>query len=203
MPNVLAEFNHRYTGTIVGLREGSSISPIYIEDINYEDEEIFYQEWGGGKDHRQYDDMDMVLEHPILGIVNYDKWCVFVSRKAHRAYKRGLSVERLSTYSIPTNRNGYRDTFSVATVDETLIHSLYNPKYYGIEEALESIYAGKRLASAVSPNIAIATNPSGRDAMLVYKQYKVGTINREGAPTMRNRFTPMLHTITTLLKEAS
>ena len=79
------EFQHRYSSTVIGKPLSSGkIRPIFVHGVA-DDDVIAYNFIGSDGTRRfKYSTQELVLEHPPLGLINYENRCIWTGNTALR-----------------------------------------------------------------------------------------------------------------------
>jgi hypothetical protein len=126
----------------------------------------------------------VLFDHPKRTLFNYARRMVFFARTPTRQWKRGLN-NQTGELMVPTLHigRGYNRSYAAALslVDTELTHHIYYPEFMSLNEAADSLLAGRRFEVAVSPQFGLSLShlspKEGLDAFLWYEMKIVGTVS--------------------------
>tara|TARA_R100000365_G_C2748096_1_gene78855 strand:+ start:2940 stop:3620 length:681 start_codon:yes stop_codon:yes gene_type:complete len=138
---------------------------------------------------------------PTLGYINVKDHSVFVQRRAARQWKKGLR-ELLLRFDVMDDRIIHELRDSGANYGSVFgpyaYGQLYNPEYTGIEDAIELVISGEKIARCISSKFAISSRYQMEKPVLMYKDRIVGVVDEVGRiniPKGLDHLIPMLERV--------
>lgn len=145
--------------------------PVFIQEVR--DSDIIITKVNGSRipeSAREVFSEDFDITQPILGFINTDVGVYFIERRhvdnTGSKYKIAFCPNKVRRYSIHPvpSVNGLRKVFKDKVIQHMDISEFYFvskllvKSYYTIPEAIESLILGKRLASAISEDLALVAS---------------------------------------------
>jgi|TARA_B110000908_G_C10165370_1_gene408100 hypothetical protein len=120
-------------------------------------------------------DVEVRWEWPELGMRNFERFVVYVSRQAQRQFRRGVREGQLDLRSRGRSMAEYLDIdIHYEFESRGFLQTLFNPKYPSLDKALEQVNNAEVLARAFSPCFAVEADPRVDHPLLIYKETAVG-----------------------------
>jgi hypothetical protein len=167
----LNDYRSRYDGTYVGLDTGENVVPIHIHRCQQDADGFFFEGCevrttgsDGSRIAIRFNDERLSLHPPVLGMVHERGTLCYVSRKPHRRWKQGLSID--STDLRWYVRSPEREIINV--------YRLFVPEYLTLEEALVKGCEGRPAGFAVTKYLGIISTGVEGECAVVYRSRAIG-----------------------------
>ena len=176
------DFTRYYRHSYIGLREqpgsiaqvfkvyNADAAPVKVPKINLLTLDT------GTPVHYTWDYVDQygILGLPPLGMINGEYTCGWWAYRTSRDTSRGYRPEKAHGIIF----NGHLFKMQPAQVSSRIpfINSVFNPKYYELNEALALLDEGERAGCALSKELALYINPSCLYSCLAYKGHQIGYV---------------------------
>jgi hypothetical protein len=201
------DFSATYADTYLKFksRDDDGYYPAKVLDVCMSDDKwaVFVEKINGDKVLLDLKDPSIEVDYrwPTLGFINVEDHAVFVRRKAHRQWKKGLR-DLLLDVRVMDDRiiNELREAGAKygALFGKVHYEELYSPEYTKVDEAIEQVISGEKIARCISPKFAITSRYNIENPVLMYKDSIVGVVNNYGGieiPKMLDHLIPMLERV--------
>ena len=124
---------------------------------------------------------------PLLGAINFEDTVVFIGRKHKQSsptrYRKGFRTDLLDTYE-PSRKEyrmlGFSSIGDSLTLDNTLLKSIFFPKKYEVDEALDSLLSLDRLGASFS-NDYYFTLSASTNGLLLWRGCNIIGVYKKGS----------------------
>ena len=130
------------------------------------------------------EDIKVQWEWPELGMINALGGAIYLSRKVNSGvYRKGVYTRLIDITDI--NSEEREILYDNSVIDINLVRPYYvdkifKPQYYSPRDAGILVNRGKRLAAAISKNLAVSTHWWSHGLVLNYKGIPVGEMDTNG-----------------------
>ena len=174
IPQSASEFQHRYSGTYVGVPVKNAVLPFLVDTV---DGEVVYGSTLNDKlrvESNKFNWEDIDFNFPQLGNIQIGTSVYFVTRKTYRIYKRGVLNDFIVTNRLGVLPSSVIDQLISPTARQ-IIYAVYNPVFSDdVNSAAEKVLSGEYMATALSHQYSIALNCYYDDPIFYYNDTPVG-----------------------------
>lgn len=129
---------------------------------------------------------------PIVGMVQYDTDLVYVTTTPHRGTPRGFCPEHCDISFVTSSLCAEQQTppRGQGRFPHSSVWDVYNPRRYGLHEALDLMYKGELRGAALSRQLGVSVAENKKYPILVYKGRSCGNVRDASTIRMYEDATP-------------
>ena len=171
------DFHAYYSDSIVGIRDGQSFLPYRYEGQPVRGNFVFSPISDLPMDRKtlQFRALrdEVSFGSPDYGMVNVGPTTIYTYvtaiRHPHRGFRPALT--NFTIFNTWEVRKQYPD---LTPTNPEVAKNLFNPSFYGPEEAVELLSRGERIGCALSPTIGLITKKGCLTPLITYRRHEVG-----------------------------